>query len=93
MSQGSGRKEAILDKCKKLRACLASESQIGLTPYLQDLGAIEERARGASESELSLVDQALAKLVTILQERDRGDGTGKINAQRWGKLFDGNDPV
>jgi hypothetical protein len=80
MLQGSGRKLTILEKCRKLKTYLASEPQIGLAPYLQDLGAIEQRVREA-------------KLVNLLQERDRGNGTGTIDAQRWERFFGGDDAV
>jgi hypothetical protein len=91
MSQGSGRKEAILDKCAKLRSYLASEQKTGMTPYWQDLGTIEKRTQEASESELLIVDRELAKLVNLLKERDRGDGKGIVNAERWDRFFGRDD--
>jgi hypothetical protein len=91
MLEGSGRKELILDKCRKLKKYLASESQVGLSPYWQVLAAIEKHARRAAESELSTVDQELLQLFWLLQERDREEGVGIINAERWLRLFTSDD--
>ena len=45
----------------------------------------------ASESELLIVDRELAKLVNLLKERDRGDGKGIVNAERWDRFFGRDD--
>jgi hypothetical protein len=87
----SERKQSILDKCRKLKKYLASESQVGLLPYLEVLDAIEKRAQAAVEPELPVVNQELAQLMILLQQRDRGDGIGILNAEHWERLFPADD--